>query len=279
MPSEAVRRAVGLATVMPERLESTEGISVLSGIQRALDPSKKVERYRRAWRVSKLEVQSGALCGKLGFCRKRTMEETFFDEEAADFVSMEMDSREGVISHFVILPTQQTKAVLAFEQKLPDIRQQSFLGAFKKFLEDEWAGYSVEPMMVELEFRSWLEKMERVIQFQGVFRRPNPQWTPRTEQIRETIEDTGAEQIKLEARVPEYESLKVGSSILGGIVEHAEGGHGKYSARGSRQGGEYLYKAGKAQVIEEISEAPTDGQTDIFRKLLEVVKRVLGASE
>jgi|GEM_PF-3661369 len=275
MPAEMVKRHVGLALIAPARQGSVLSTNVRDDLLGVLDPSTKVERYRRVWRVSRLEDAEGFLCGKLGFSRRRQTEETFYDETRADFVTFEHDSSEGSVSHFVLyFPAERPgEAVLAFEEQPPDIRRQSFIGAFTKFLSDAHAGYEVQPIRREIEFTSWLEEMQRVTEFSGSFTPPNPRWRPRTEQVQTIVEETKADKLRLTAKVDKGgESLDVADSILGGIVEHSKWGYGEFSAKGERDGTTFNYRKGSSEVIEDIIEEAADTAGDIFHKLRTLVR-------
>lgn len=277
MLGDQLKRHVGIALVRPSSQSELFSSSPRDMILRALDPKMKVERYRRLWRISKLQSIEDVLCGKLGFSKSRLTEETFYDENASDFITLEKDSREGAVSCFVLHQPdiESGKMILAFEEHPPDIRRQSFIGAFNKFLTDARSGYEVESIRREIDFVSWLNDMDLVTEFTGTFKRPNPQWRPRTEQVREIIEETRADKMKLVAKVEgNREGLDIAGSILGGIVEHSKGGYGDYIARGFRSESEFNYRHGASEIIEEIIEEPSDTHEDIFRKLIGVVKNI-----
>jgi hypothetical protein len=276
MPSDQVKRHVGLAFVRTARQGNLFTGDIRKDLIAALDPTAKVERYRRVWRISKLEVCGDFLCGRLGFSKSKMTEETFYDEKESDFVTLERDSREGAVSCFVLHAPKNgpSEAVLAFEEQPPDIRRQSFIGAFSKFLSDAQSGYEVESIREDIEFLSWLDQMDRIIDFSGTFNRPNPQWRPRTQEVQEIIEQTRASKMKLVAKASSTgEGLDVAESILGGIVEHAKGGYGDYTARGVQGESEFNYRHGSSEIIEEIIEDVSARAHDVFQKLMDLVLR------
>lgn len=278
MPRDRLKRHVGFARVHLGRQGSVEDTTLRQDLHRILDPSSKIKRYSRVWRVSRLEEKGDFLCARMGFSKSRLAEETFYDEQAADFVTLEHDSHEGSVSCFVLYlpPDKPDEAVLAFEEQPPDIRRQSFMGAFAKFLADAHSGYAVESIRREVDFIAWLDQMERITEFTGTFRRPNPRWRPRTEQVEEIITSTHAYKMKLTAEVEDgQDSLDIAETILGGIVEHSKYGYGDYSAKGAVSGSEFDYRHGAAEHIHQIYEEASDTAEDIFDKLAAVVRENL----
>jgi predicted nuclease of restriction endonuclease-like (RecB) superfamily len=85
-------------------------------------------------------------------------------------------------------------ALMAFEERAPDIYRQSFIGAFSKFLLNAQSSYEIESIRHQVDFIPWLEKMDRIIQFSGTVHRPNPRWQAEFEKDRqrETDHDRGA---------------------------------------------------------------------------------------
>jgi hypothetical protein len=276
MPTDQLMRHVGLAQIKHLPQGDLLSSNLEDDLKRALEPSMKAERYQRVWRLSRLGQFEDFLCGKLGFSKSRLTEETFYDEKESDFVTLERDSREGAVSCFVLrIPhNEQEMALLAFEERPPDIYRQSFIGAFGKFLSNARLAYEIENIRHKIDFIPWLDEMDRIIKFSGTFRRPNPRWQPRTEQVRDIIDQTHADMIKLAAKAHRPgQGLNIEESILGGIVEHSKGGYGDYSVRGIRGESEFNYHHGSSEIIEEIIESPTDTVHDIFNKLIAIVRR------
>lgn len=287
MPTDQVKRNVGLARIKNLSQGDLFSENLQDDLKHALDPKFKVERYKRIWRVSKFVQCQDCLCGKLGFSRSRLTEETFYDEKESDFVTLEKDSSEGAVSCFVLFtpPSEEQEneqekrqdyALLAFEERPPDIYRQSFIGAFNKFLSGSGTAYEIESVRYRIDFITWLEQMDRIIEFSGTFHRPNPRWRPRTEQVREMIDQTRADTIKLAAKAESHgQGLNIEESILGGIVVHSQEGYGDYSAKGIRGRSGFYYSRGSSEVIEEIIEEPTDTANEIFNKLMVIVHRRL----
>lgn len=276
MPFDQVKRHIGLAKVIAAQQSSWFAHDIRDGLIKALDPNEKVNRYHRVWRTSKLESHDNFLCGRLGFSKNKLTAETFYDEAKSDFVTLERDSSEGAVSCFVLhlLPNKPSEAILAFEEQPPDIRRHSFIGAFSKFLSDAHSGYEIVSFTEEIEFVSWLGKMDRIIEFNGTFNRPNPKWLPRTNQVQNMIEQTHSDKMKLMAKISHPEgSLDVGGTLLGGIVEHAKGGYGDYTVKGVRGDSEFNYHRGASEIIEDIIPDTSDTVQDIFLKIMDVVLR------
>lgn len=279
MSEDQRKRHIGLALIKPEAQGKLFAINIRNELLRALDPALKVERYRRVWRISKLEDKGGYLCGKLGFFKSKLTEEMYYDEKIADFVTLERDSREGALSCFVLYTPnkEHREAILAFEEHPPDIRRQSFIGAFSNFLLKARSPYEVQSARHEIKFVTWLAEMERIIEFSGTFRKPNPRWHPRTQQVQDIIEQTNANRMKIVAKADKNsEGLMVGESILGGIVEHTqEGRYGVFKAKGISNGSEFTYYKGSSEINEVIVEEDGDSIDNIYQKIIGVIQKRL----
>ena len=273
---QARRRKVTFAKISRAVGQSSLFESAFSqDLKGALDPHKGIERYGRLWRVSRPVIFDEFLAAKLGFVRTGASEEVSFDENQEDFVTELRASEQGRFSHFVV---SLVEGLMVFEERPPEIRRQSFLGALAKLLRESENRFDVMVLTEAKAFFDWLETVETVLAFRGIFERPNPQWRQRTDQVRRLIEDTGADKMTIEAKVnPKSEhGLEVATSLLGQVAVHAEGGYGQVKAIGEKDGKERTFRSAENAVTEEIVETRDDSSQTIFENLVKKLKKWLG---
>jgi hypothetical protein len=111
--------------------QAEPSFSFSSAIKEAINPDKTVFRYDRKWRVSQPIYKANFFVGKLGFMSSATETKTYYDEKLKDFVEQAVDFRQG---HYVQWAIDLSTQIMAFETKPPDIKYQSFIGAFSKLL-------------------------------------------------------------------------------------------------------------------------------------------------
>ena len=89
---------------------------------------------------------------------------------------------------------------MAFEAKPPDIKYQSFKGAFEGILNERSdIGLILEGIAATSQFVEWVEKtVDRVTKFTANLRTPNPDFSKHPKIIRELLEDTNADRARLE---------------------------------------------------------------------------------
>ena len=101
-------------------------------IHEVINPEEKtVERYGRPWRFSQPKIYNEYLFGKLGYIASGMETKPFYDEKQHDFIQQTIDTP---LTNFVLWTIDLSKQILAFEIKPPDIKYQSFRGAFERFL-------------------------------------------------------------------------------------------------------------------------------------------------
>jgi hypothetical protein len=255
--------------------------TLMGDIQRALDPANKVVRYRRVWRVSKMAKLEGSdyYGGKLGFSSKRPSEQVTYDETRGDFVSHVSESEQCVFSHFVLYaPRQYEEAWLLFEERPPDIRRQSFMGALQGLFEEKRVTLKVSVDREPVSFEDWVGQVERVTQFQGQAHVPNPGYQGRVKQLETIIEESHAESVKLIAKAASSgPGLDIEDSVLGAFVEHAEardGKYGEYSAKAESEGNRVEYRDGMSDAVDHVPETPGEDSDSIWGKLVSKMKQV-----
>jgi len=190
----------------------------------ALDPHKSATRYNRRWRFSRPVETEGYINGKLGFIRQTQAEEMAFDEEREDFVTTEAIATQGSFSMFVIDPVSE---ILAFEERPPAIRRQSFVGAFKSLLAESDFPATVALLSDPAEFHEFVASVDRISRIRAVVYRPNPGWRDDAEHLQQIVEQAAAERAEVVAVAPEGGGLNASArwieGALGQIAEHGQG--------------------------------------------------------
>ena len=221
------------------------------------------------------DIEDQYLGGKLGFSRRHAAEQVTFDESRGDFVTRLAEGEQCSFAHFVVFCEEGADAAkIVFEERPPDIRRQSFLGAFQALLKVDDMSFVVDVDREKIEFSTWLHRVNRVVKFTGKARVPNPSWSADAEQIQRIIERTNADVIQIDAKVVTPEkSLDVEGSLLAAIVAHSDAGYGEYSASGDREGDRYVYKDGLTEVMDDVAESPADDSLTIWKRIIQVAER------
>ena len=211
--------------------------SFRQAITEVVDPDITVSRYSRTWRFSQPKIHNGYLVGKLGFLSAGTEKRTDYDEVKKDFIEQTVDSKESTFVFWVI---DLSKQILAFETKPPDIRYQSFKGAFEGFLNRRsHIGLTVEDIVETSRFIEWVRTVDRVTKFTANLRAPNPDYSRHPDFIRRILEQTNADRAKVElVKVTESTDSLDTENAIKDMVEYGEKGYSSIMARG--QEGEQL---------------------------------------
>lgn len=238
----------------------------------ALSPDASVTRHGREWRLSKPKYRSGLISGKLGFARPQRLEGLRYDEEAKDFVVETSAAEQGNFAFYVIDVKSQ---VLAFETRLPDIKRQSFLGAFKKILATGDYRFEVDLLSDERDFERWLSEVDVVTNFRIAIRPPNPSSSQRAEEVRKLIEETNADSVILEAKASEDDGLEVKDSLLGAAAEHAARGNGTFKLTALKGTARRFYNSAHKLVTAQVTIRRDDDEASIVRKLADALRTSL----
>lgn len=202
--------------------------------QEVISPDKIITRYGRPWRLSKPKIHNGYLVGKFGFMSSGPEIRADYDEQIQDFIEQAVDSRQSI---FVFWAIDLLKQVLAFEAKPPDIKYQSFKGAFEGILaERPDIGLTVEDFVQTSKFIAWVKSMERVISFKANLRAPNPDFSKHPKIIQEILGDTNADRARLELTKlkDSTDSLDTEKTIKD-IVKYGEDGYSSIVTRGLKK--------------------------------------------
>ena len=221
-------------------------------IQEVIDPDTMVSRYGRTWRFSKPKMKNGYLVGKLGFIAPGTEKKADYDEEIKDFIEQTVNSKQAT---FVFWVTDLTKQILAFETKPPDIKYQSFKGAFQGILNERSdISLTLEGIAETSQFLEWVEKtVDRVTKFTANLRTPNPDYSKHPKIIRELLEDTNADRVRLElSKLKESTDSLDTDKTIKQIVKYGEDGYSSIIARGERGKKLKIFDSRKKVPMEQI---------------------------
>lgn len=221
-----------LVTYKPQRTLFQRSFS--EDIQEVLNPDTMVSRYGRTWRFSKPKMKNGFLIGKLGFTAPGTEKRVDYDEEIKDFIELTVDSKQAT---FVLWVTDLSKQMLAFETKPPDIKYQSFKGAFGGILNERSdIGLILEGIAETSQFIEWVESVDRVTKFTANLRTPNPDFSKHAKIIQGLLGDTNADRARLElVKLKESTDSLDTEKTIKDIVEYQEEGYSTIIARGEKE--------------------------------------------
>jgi hypothetical protein len=225
-----------------------------TSINRAIDPDLKLSpRYGRTWRFSLPQESDGYLIGQFGFISAGTEQRPDYDEKLKSFIRKTVDTKILTYSLWAIDLNYQ---ILAFEIRPPDIKYQTFVGNFQDFL-DAKPGINLKiGKVVETErFIEWVAKVDKVIKFSATLRPPNPNYSSHPDFFSELLEQTNADQAKLEFTKDKNtnESLNTEQGkTLQAIVEYGKVGYSTIVARG--------YKKDQPKYFDSRKRIPIDTQ-------------------
>lgn len=237
----------------------------------AIDPSEHVTRYGREWRVSRPRLADGVILGKLGFVRRSPSAETRYDEQLEDFVTIEGEASQGSFSMFAI---DVDTEVLAFEERLPAIRRQSFVGALRGLLHAKDQRWTVTLLPDATGFREFVASVDRLERVRTVIHRPNPGFVDAARNLEALIEESRAERAEVVAVAPPNETLNADAEWIQGALEQVSSdGKGTVKATGTRHGQRRHWVIGArlqvAIITERDGEEPEDVWTWMKRRLRE----------
>ena len=243
----------------------------------ALSPDSHVERYNRSWRFSRPRRLDGWLLGKMGFERLGERAGSTYDEELKDFVPITRVNEQVSFSHFVIELNSQT---IAFEEKPPDIRRQSFIGAFQALTGVAGLRFSLDLLSDAEDFREWLGTIDRLVRVRVVVRRPNPDWTEVPELLRRLLEPSNAEEADVTLWTGDDDSesgLVVDGTVIDDAAGYVAAGHGTLRARGRAPGGRNREFSSERNVRSvQIEEDVADDSESIFERIRGRLDELLG---
>ncbi len=220
-------------------------------IQEVINPDAKVSRYNRTWRFSKPKIRNGFLVGKMGFTSSGTERRADYDEQTKDFIELYVDAK---LSTFVLWAMDLSSQILAFEAKPPDIKYQSFKGAFEGFLDERSdIGLTVEDIVETSKFVEWVKNLDRVTKFTANLRTPNPDFSKHPKFIQELLEDTNADRARLElVKLQESTDSLDTEKTIREIVKYGEDGYSSIVARGEKSKRLQIFDSRKRVPMERV---------------------------
>ena len=245
-----------------------------SDIREVLNPDLPIIRYGRTWRLSRpAEHGRNYLVGKLGFEASESKRQTYYDDKAKDFIEKSVSSRQG---HYVQWAIDLSNHIMAFETKIPDIKYQSFKGAFCGLL-DKYPdiGLTVEDIMESSKFYEWAKRIDKLTKFSANLRAPNPDFESRPKFILAILQDTNADHAKIELSKDKgsKDSLDINKTIPD-LVKYGEDGYSTINARGLLKNGQSkIFDSKQGMPADRIDLPMTAKVEDVFDFIIEALKR------
>jgi hypothetical protein len=225
---------------------------LLAALNPHLDPDRHVTRYGREWKLSRPKEEAGFIVGKLGFVRTSPTAEMRYDDTIEDFVTDESYASQGSVSMFVV---DAQREIMAFEERLPDIKCQSFLGAFRPLLHQDDPRWSVQLLPDPTEFDEFIRSVDSIQRIRAVVRRPNPGFLDDAKNFEDVITQTHAERAEIVAVAPRGEGLNPTAPwVKGALAQITEQGKGSLTASGIKEGRRRTWKFGTRLQVAVISD-------------------------
>ena len=244
----------------------------------ALDPQQSTRRFNRTWRLSRLQRFEGEpfLWGKLGFLKAPTASEVQYDDVKEDFIVVPGPKEHGQFAYFVL---DVVDRYMVFEERQPDIKRGSFLGALKAILsqsESPNALFEVDLVTDPDEFMAWLDRTERVSRFFVSMRQPNPTFDPREDAVRRFMEESNAASLNIEAKPPkDGPGLEIRGSDLGRFVEYVSQGYGTIKGTGETQEKRTFFDSDRKVVSTDMDVERGEPETSILAKMKDRLKSIV----
>lgn len=241
----------------------------------AIDPALTAARYNRTWRFSRPRtVEDEFLVGKLGFTSVATETRTDYDETLKDFVEQNLPARQG---HYVQWALDLSSQIMAFETKPPDIKAQSFVGAFEGLLDHRPdLALTIEYIRESAKFYEWAEQMDRISRFRAVLRAPNPDFADLPRSIRNLLEGPNADRatVELGKEPGSTESLEIKDTMIQEMVEYGQRGYSTVVARGAKNGRQRVFDSKRTVASEQVEIPDVAGVGAIWEALVEILSKM-----
>ncbi len=252
--------------------QANRGYKFENIIKEAINPDEIIDRYHRLWRVSKPLIKDGYLVGKLGFMSSTSETRTYYDDTRKDFIEKSVDLRQG---HYVQWAIDLNSQIMGFEIKLPDIRYQSVIGAFKDILDKRPdIGLTIEHIVESSQFYEWANKLDRVTKFAANLRRPNPDYSSRTKIIEELLELTNGDYAKVEISKEKGsdDSLDTEKTIRD-LVDYGEQGYSTIVASGQKKGKSKHFDSRRRMPFEKIDTPELLGVDKVWEQIISELRK------
>ena len=253
-------------------LAQARGVRFTDNIKEVVNPDIHISRYGRTWRVSQPIYRDESFVGKLGYMSSTTEKKTYYDEERRDFIEQPVDTKQG---HYVQWAIDLSTQMIAFEAKPPDIKYQSFIGAFGGLLNERPdIGLTIERIMQPDKFFEWTKQVDRITKFTAHLRTPNPDFASRPRIIQALLEDTNADSAKVEINKNKEsgETLNTKKTIRD-LVEYGEEGYSTIIAHGFKKGSPKIFDSKRRIPIERIDVPLSIGVEAIWDYIIRELKK------
>jgi hypothetical protein len=222
--------------------------SFAQDLMAAIDPhgkephDKEVERYRKLWRLSRPKSEDGFIVGKLGFERTAAAAQTRYDEQLEDFVTDEAVANQGSFAMFVV---DEAREIMAFEERVPDIKFQAFIGAFRLLLHKNDPRWSAVLLPDPTQYDEFVRSVDSINRIRAVVRRPNPGFLADAKNFEDVIVASHAERAEIVAVAASGEGLVPDAPwVKGALAQITEQGVGTLTAVGTKEGRRRKWKFG-----------------------------------
>ena len=232
----------------------------------AFDADVSAERYGRTWRLSQPIVEPGLLVAKLGFERRSPSAGVRYDNSIHDFVEVENPIEAG---NFVFFALDLETRLLAFEERKPDIKMQSFIGALTKIFDNQGFLWDIDLITDDTSLDDWLSDVDKVTRFRATVSSPNPNPWRHANEINEIISEPNTDILSIEALAGEdnQDGIKVEGTILGAIADHALDGNGYLKLTGLKGGARRFYDSIKRLATSQIVLDPNGTSDELVEQL------------
>jgi hypothetical protein len=240
-------------------------------LRAALDPDNVVTRYDRSWRVSQTVTGDGFIAGKFGFVGASEAESGYYDELVHDFVVAQVQREQAPFSHFVVdLATE----ILAFEERPPEIRLQSFVGAFSKLVAEASPPFEIDVLTDPETYQAWADSVDRVKSLKAVLSRPNPGYVDTVEVLERALEEAEATTVELLAKSSATDDglNKDTPWFVGALDQVSSHGQGKLIATGTRNSVTVRWESQRRTKVEILAAPPADDR-QLWQELVDRIRR------
>lgn len=263
------RRRVVLMRISREPGTETVSQSFERDVVNALSPVIATTRYNRTWLLSRVSISDDGryMWGKLGFQRESSETAFTYDPATQDFITVEGSGGHGTFSYYVI---DLDSRYLAFEERPPDIKANSFAGAMRSLLKETHDAYFLDAEFVfdADELDRWISETDTVTRFFVSLREPNPGWDGRPENVRTLMEESHADRLTLEARSTTGESIDINDSDLRPFADLAGEGYGTVRGSGQRAGRPTYFDSERNVRTTDIQVERDEPESSIIEKVM-----------
>lgn len=235
--------------------------------------------YNRTWILSRPIRSGGYVQGRLGFERPTPTEGVHFDRTAQDFVTTEERSEQGSFAHYVI--NVRTR-VMAFEERPPDIRRESFLGAMRRILGGR--GFELDDIADNRSFDSFVASVDAISRYDVRLVRANPSASRRARDTYNAIfvePDPDSVTLTLASDTRgERAGIDVSSDVVQGTAAHALDSNGKIRVTGYMRSGARRFWDSARHLLQGSIQVSRDDPAEVVQESIrELLEELAPASD